>query len=326
MLFKINDINTFKQYINVSFTFDNNNNFAGLKEAEEDYLEPILGEELYTELNDVVNTDGDIPEEYTKILNLCRKVIAPMSILLGISTRHIKIGDTGLKKTTAEGVENIFNWEYREVKEELQDKVAKALDRLWKFLHEDGKANFDWTDPTHIKTIFKTAEDFSDHYTLYQPYRVFPLLNPIIAKTEKLYVHDAIGKDFYDELIALDGTDNSIEVEAINLLKDAIAHFTVSQAATELPVKVMGRGFTVLFSEATDEPFSGDRTAPLVLLNALKDSSYKDGRTFMSRLKKYLNDTASDAVFATYKNSSFYAASGVKKECKNEHRKGIVRL
>jgi hypothetical protein len=251
--------------------------------------------------------------------------VAPLSILLGISTRHIKIGDSGLKKTSAEGTENVFGWEYREVKEELRDKSAKAIDKLWQHLH-DNASEYEWTDPSPVKTIFKTGSEFSEYFMLHQPYRVFPLLKPIIKKVEELFVWDAIGKEFFIELKAADPSSDEDISYAIELLKSAIAHFTIHKAVSELSVKKTENGLTVLLGDATDQPYKGERIAPDNLLTFTRDEALRDGNKYMKKLRKYLRENASETVFQTYYESDFYSKKPTEKADRNANRKGIVRL
>ncbi|MBV9989379.1 MAG: hypothetical protein JO301_16995 [Chitinophagaceae bacterium] len=325
MLFKTNDITTFKKFINVSFTFDVNNNFPGLMEAEDDYLKPILGDDLYEQLNTSANAES--PDEgLADLLSLCRKVIGPLSVLLGISTRHIKIGDSGLKKTVADGVENVFGWEYREVKEELKDKVAKALDKLWQHLYEHGD-DYDWEDTTEINTIFKTGSEFNQHYSLHQPHRVFPLLKPIIKKVEELFIWDAIGKAFLEEMKELTESEgNPDRLHALDLLKSAIAHFTIHKAVSELTVKKTDNGLTVMLNDVGDQPFKGDRTAPDNLLTLVRDEALKDGQKYLKKLRLFLREKASAELFRTYFESDYFDTKPTKKTDYNANRTGIVRL
>jgi len=322
-LFKANDTATFKQYMNVSFTFDTGNNFFGLVEAEDQHLKNVVGQTLLTALR--TNANATNPDHgYDELLSLSRAVVAPLSVLLGISTRHIKIGDTGLKKTSSEKTENVFNWEYREVKEELQNKVALAWDNLYKYLFANA-ATFEWENPQPYSTIFKTAEDFKAYYPVVQPYRNFPLLLPIIAKVEKLFVHDAIGKDFLAEL--KENTDDDADtLEAIDLLKSAIAHFTIHKASIDLPVKITAEGFTVAYAITSDEPFANNKTGNGSQLETRRNETLKDGRTFMSKLKKLLNAKASDELFATFFESAYYTAPATERVDRNSTRKGIVRF
>lgn len=323
MLFKSNDIATFKQYINVSFTFDINNHFPGLMEAEDDYLLPILGQTLFDELKTQAAA-AEVADEYKEIISLCRKVVAPLSVLLGISTRHIKIGDSGLKKTTAEGVDNVFSWEYREIKEELTEKAAKAIDRLWQYLFAHATA-LNWEDPSPIKTIFKSGTDFNNHYSLHQPHRIFPLLKPIIKKVEELFIWDAIGEDFYNELKVLE-SDGEEETKCIDLLKSAIAHFTIYKAVNELSVKKTEHGLTVLLNKTVDQPYEGEVSAPTNLMTLTRDEALRDGNKYLKKLRLFLRAKASENLFKTYYDSSFYAKKPTEKFDGNATRKGIVRL
>ncbi len=322
MLFKSNDINTFKKYVNVSFTFDTNNNFPGLDEAEQEYLKPILGQELFDELQTQAGAET-VAEEYVELMGKARRYVAPLSILLGISTRHIQIGDTGLKKTVSDNKENVFGWEYREVKEELKDKCAKALDRLWEYLYEDG-SEFDWTDPSPVKLLYKNGADFNKSYALHQPHRVYPQLKPTIKKVEELFIWDAIGEEFLEELKELENpTDHTKKV--IDLLKSAIAHFTIHKIVGTLSIKVTENGLTVLLNDAGDQPYKGERIAPDNLLTMTRDEALRDGNKYMKKVRTYLRDNKTEDQFQTYIESKYFTDRPTEKVDHNAGRKGIFK-
>lgn len=323
MLFKANDIATFKKFVNVSFTFDTNNNFPGLDEAEQEYLKPILGDDLFDELQTQADAES-VDEQYKELLAKARRYVAPLSILLGISTRHIQIGDTGLKKTVSENKENVFGWEYREVKEELKDKCAKALDRLWEYLFEEG-STVDWEDPSPIKLLFKNGADFNESYALHQPHRVYPQLKPTIKKVEELFVWDAIGEEFLEEL-KQDADPDEHQKKVIDLLKKAIAHFTIHKIVGTLSIKVTENGLTVLLNDAGDQPYKGERIAPDNLLTMTREEALRDGNKYMKKVRTYLRDHKDEAAFATYIGSKYFTDRPTEKVDYNSKRKGIVRI
>ena len=322
MLFKANDISTFKKYVNVSFTFDTNNNFPGLDEAEQEFLKPILGEDLF----DILQAQADaenVEEQYEELLGKARRYVAPLSILLGISTRHIQIGDTGLKKTVSENKENVFGWEYREVKEELRDKCAKALDRLWEYLFEEGDT-LDWADPSPIKLLFKNGADFNRSYALHQPHRVYPQLKPTIKKVEELFIWDSLGEEFLNELKEV-AVPSDHQKKVIDLLKSAIAHFTIHKIVGTLSIKVTENGLTVLLNDAGDQPYKGERIAPDNLLTMTRDEALRDGNKYMKKVRSYLRDNKGEAVFNTYIQSKYFTERSTEKVDYNATRKGIFK-
>jgi hypothetical protein len=323
MFINDNDIATFKKYLNVSFTFNTKNKFVGLQEAEEDFVKPILGNSLYTVLKAQILLPS-VPDVYKNLLHQCRKVTVPLSIYNNIATKGFIIGDGGIKKTTAADGENLYRWEFKEIENELRDKVSKAVDDLWKYLFANATA-LSWQNPSKFNTIFKTADDFANVYSLQQPYRIFNLFLPIVSKVEELYLYDVIGEVFYKQLIAV-STPTVLETKAIDLLRQAAAHYTVYCSVNDLNIKITEYGLTVPFGNATDSVQPNEKTATAHQLKLLKEARLADATRFLNRAKKLLNQNASNSVFATYYNSSYYVNPNTVATDYNATRKGIVRL
>ncbi len=325
MLFKDNDIATFKQYINVPFTFDTNNTFNGLMDAEIDVLVPVIGNTLYTTLNGVVAANDT--ESYATLLQYCRRVVAPTSLLKAMPLLNVRFTATGLKNTVSDGTSTIYQWQYRETEAALKNIRDIALNDLWKYLFVNA-TDLGWTNPNKTKSIFNNADDFIQYYPLHQPYRMFPYMLPIIAKVEKLWIYGAIGKDFYNELVAYsitDGTDAMI-LEAIELLKNAVANYTIHKCTTDLNVELTPQGLSVLFGREGDAPTKGNTAAPEKTVIALKDTTLNDAKIFIGQLKTFLMNNASVSVFPTFFTSTYYENKSYQKVDRNKFRTGVFHI
>ena len=322
MLFNDNDISTFKKYINVQFTFDVNNVFDGLLDAEQDVLIPVIGSNLYSSLNTIVSENDTTTN--SDLLTLCRRVVAPASVLIALPLKVVKVNSTGINQVLAEGQTPIAQWQYRNTEEALKNKIAIALNDLWKYLYSNAEA-LSWANPNVVISIFNNADDFINYYPLHQPYRIFPLLQPVIGKVENLWIYGAIGQAFYKELLDYTGTDENT-LEAIRLLKHAIANFTIHKSTTDLPINITPQGFTVLYGREGDQPYKGTTQAPEKLIASLRDTTLNDARVFMGQLKTLLNTNASVSVFATYYNSSYYENGQRRKIDHNKFRNGVFHL
>ena len=319
MLFKDNDIATFKQFINVPFTFDTNNTFNGLMDAEIDVLIPVIGNTLYASLNGIVAANDTTTNP--DLLSLCRRVVAPTSLLKAMPLLNVRFTQSGLKNTVSDGTTNIYQWQYRETEAALKNMRDTALNDLWKYLFTNATA-LGWTNPNKVVSIFNNADDFTQYYPLHQPYRMFPYMLPIIAKVEKLWIYGAIGKDFYNELVAYSGTNAAI-LEAIELLKNAVANYTIHKCATDLNVELTPQGLSVLFGREGDAPTKGNTAAPEKTVSALRDTTLNDAKIFIGQLKTFLMNNASVSVFPTFFSSTYYENKNYQKVDRNKFRTGV---
>lgn len=314
----INNINTFKKYVRVVFTSTTDNGLPNMGRADRKYLIPVLGQSVYDTLNTQV-TNNTVT--WTTLLDICRSYVAPMAMLLELPTRNIQITDSGIKKTTSQDQDNIFRWEYNELKANLEQQAAEALEELWAHLLAAG-STYTWTNPNTRSKLFQNAIEFKSYYpNLQQPFRVFESLLPIISTVEDHFLKQAIGDAFYTALIAKSSPSDA-EKSAIVLIKKAAAFFIVMQSCTQLPVKLTPNGFTIQLS-SSDSANQGESAAPDNSLSVLRSSCENTGNAYIKQLKTYLNANATDSVFAEYFASDLYVAPGTTTESPNKNRTGV---
>lgn len=324
----IKSIAIFRRYIKVAFTFSENAALPNLDLVELRHIVPIIGNEAYVELNQQISTaTGNDPNAITwsELCNLINRVTAPLSMLQDFALRHLSFTDHGIKKLGGEETSTPFRWEYNEVREQLLSEVAYALNDLWKHLYEKGD-DYQWEDPNEIKLLIKTASQWVDNrlHPLHQAFRIFPMLQPVMAEVESDFINKAIGEEFFEELKGKSAPTDA-EKKVIQLIRRAIAKFTVYKATLLLPVKITDRGLTVPYLDTdTDSLSKGDRHAPDQTLSTVANAALADARTYIRELKQYLNETASDTVFPTYKSSTYYVAPDTERSDPNQDSKIFI--
>src|SRR5436190_4202515 len=139
----INDKDTAKEFVRINFINDVSS-LPDFQLAAERFLIPIIGLELYTLLLDQV-IDFDFPEapaepvaiEDDELLKKCRAVVAPLGYLMELATIQTQLTDAGLRSLSTENMQAAHRWEYNEVKDNLADKGAYAIDALLKYLFDN---------------------------------------------------------------------------------------------------------------------------------------------------------------------------------------------
>jgi len=181
-------------------------------------------------------------------------------------------------------MDNVFRWEYLELKSSLEQSAAEALDELWQHLL-DNSNTYTWTNPNTRGNLFKTAKDFKAYYSnLAQPFRVFESLQPVITTVDDQYLHQAIGADFYKSLIEK-SSPSDLEKEAIVLIKKAAANYIVMQSCLQLPAKLTPQGFTIQLS-SSDSANQAEASAPDNTLSILRTTCENNGNSSYSSAKE----------------------------------------
>lgn len=312
----ITTLPTFKKYVRIVYTSTDANGLPNMDRADRKYLVPVLGQSVYT----VLLTKLTDPA-WATLLDICRSYVAPMAMLLELPTRNVQITDSGIKKTTSTEMDNVFKWEYLELKESLETQAAEALDELWQHLISNGTA-YSWVNPLTDTTVISSASEFKKYYpSILHMHRVFPALQPIMIAIQDQYMADAIGAEFFASLLDI-ATPDAVEKEALELIKKAVAHLTIMQATIQLPARLTPNGFTVQLSSNSDATDAGQLASSTATLSTLRSSCESTGGRYIMQLKEHLNANASQSVFTAYYNSEKYVAPGKVPASRNGSRTG----
>lgn len=283
---------------------------ADITNAELMYIKPVLGKNLYEALS---NAPGDEPDLLAKV----QRALAPLAYFIDLANIQSQITDRGLATSQSENMTAAHKWEYEAARDSLEVKGCFALEELLGYLSDpDVTANLNWTIPDEYNLIFKTGIEFNKYFPLYQPYRTFFNLRPVLSQVQDQYIIATIGEDFFIEMrdlqLPADKTawtdDEKKQNAALQLIKKAAAYYTIAKAVDQLPVKISNNGFTVTLRDAMDKPNPQEQSAPNTQLFNLQKSAMLSADAYMLQLSEYLNTNAGDTLFATYKNSSYYKA------------------
>lgn len=316
-LIKDNDIVTLRKYVKMSFTTTAVNSMPDLDSAEREYLVPILGSEIYNALVLQVENDNIT---WNALLTLCRAAIAPLAVWADLPFMQASIEDSGIKTTHSDHKEAAHQWEYKEIEQALINKGSKILDQLIEHLLIRG-ADYGWNNADTKSSYFRTGSDFNKYASIYQANLTFQQLKPLIAEVEDHFMRAALGDAFFEELRD-NAQPNQQEKYAYELIKKAIAQFTIVRAVERLPVKITPYGLLATIENASREtrPATPATTDQITLL---LQSAQREGDSYQIQLMAYLNVKASASLFASFFNSTYYTKPTVIVPFEDQYPRGI---
>lgn len=216
--------------------------------VENKHIIPLIGRTLYTALQTAYDANT-LSTEQAKLVKHIQLVSAAYSFFDELGQQMLTFGDTGVRKISQGGNTPIFNWELTETKNALLKAAYDGTEVLLNYLF-DKKADYpDWTASDEYKKInnllIKTGTDLDKQRSVYQPQRTFFLIQGIMEDVQLMYIQDDIGKELLAYLRdAAAPTDD--EKECINLLKKALALFTIEKACKSYAVLFSDNGFTLV--------------------------------------------------------------------------------
>lgn len=302
----ITHIDVLRKYLRLSFV-SNNPALPNFEDAQRLYLLPILGKEL---LAQVAQEAEDNPDEPSDLLHLCRRVVAPIGYWLNLPFIQVSISDTGVGSNTNQNFMSAHRWEYENLENALINKGCMALEDLLTYLYEEKPNDVSWTAPISFPKTIKSGKEFNTLFAIYQPYRTFENLRPIVKEVESVIIEAELGEAFFNALLNKEDK-TADDKKAIRLIKEAVVNRTIQYACDRLPIRISSEGFTVTLRDNKDMKNQGQQSAPDSLNGNLKTNCTNSGNAAIWQLKELLNSKASSSVFAEYYNSSFYEAPAV---------------
>lgn len=274
--------------------------------AGEHYIKPALGATLYDALQ-TAYTNNTLSPLQAKLLKKVQKPLAAFAVIDDAGIMNILITDSGFRQQVTESQPAAMKWQFNEGVNSLKTRAYNSMEELYNFLLTN-KTELAWSDADRKKFLITNGLDFTEYYTLFQPLRTYHLLKGSMTKAEDKYVKPLIGDTFFSSLKTL-ANPSTEEKEVIRLLKLAVAHLTIKHACETLPIRKWDGGFTVLNAAADRDAYeSSQGNAPDALVETERKAADRDGQDYLKQAVAYLNEKASNTVFASFFSSDYYEA------------------
>lgn len=224
------------------------------EDAEETYLLPVLGRQLFNRVNELyqeVSLDEDwyLPKngEQTppeqRLIRLCQEVVLYMTLANNAGLFSVSMNDAGLNTPSTQGYEEADEKRIDRFVKDSFKKGHRAIDRLLIFLEEDARTAEPqfadlWKSSRYFyenhDTLFTTAVEFDRYVSIDESREWFVKLLPDIRFCQDTYLAPQVGYELIDALIASmtspgePMTEASIKVWGIAIVKlrQALALYT----------------------------------------------------------------------------------------------------
>ncbi len=310
MLFKI--IDEIKQFLAVGAGTDFNRLKPHIQNAETAYLRPLLGSELFKELQDFYDVPPETPLVGEKILfgellSLVQRTLIHLTYWSGFQVLNATISDGGFKRTENEKVKSLFKYQEMELKEYFKTTGFNGLDEILFYLEmEIGKStgetiNFKSFADSDAWTILKSSfipdtSSFNAIIFINHSRLTFLRLKSPMQLVEDLDIKPVLGEAIFSEIKAeMVKAKPSAKVTALlPYIQKATAYLATALLMEESGADLSEKG---LYFESTSsennltvnkQPAESDR------INFLAKRNKGLGQNYLERLKSYLIANATD--------------------------------
>lgn len=307
----IKNIDTVRNYVGINRDMNFASVQAYIRSAEQNYIIPLVGKEIYDVVNAAVNSTDPMPAAITAVLPYFEAPIATLAILAYIPTGNVIISDAGIFMSHEENMKPAALWAKEELQEFLKTTGYADLEALIDFLidNSDDYPAFAAADAyKKFRGHFVSfTSEFNEIYDINASYRTFSRLKSVCHNIESDTIKGLLGVEYFEELIEkiTDGDANADDKKVIPMIQRAVVFLTVAEACETLPIEFTDEGL-IIRSINSNNVNRLTTAAPQSSILIKKNYAYSKGQEYLREVKEYLNKHASSTKYSTYFNSSAY--------------------
>ncbi len=279
-----------------------------VNEAELSFIIPAIGEELYDELNTLVNGEDTPNAKQARLIMLLKISLAAYADFMGWFRISASTGDAGKVVNTPENTQAPAKWFTAAGKRDAQNRGDKFLEQALVYLEKNVDEFVTWKDSDSCTLFDKQFISTASELTRFFPQakhsrRVFLQLKEYLGPAQE-YLIKVVGKAQYDAWVLkisdANATYSPIEDDAFLLVRAMIARKAFADALPYLNISEDWR----LISET--DGVANEEILPQVRRDELAALEEMNADRFRNELIRLLQANASATVFPEYYLSGLY--------------------
>lgn len=279
-----------------------------VEEAEIIFIEPILGEILLSDLKDKYKNNSFTNPKETLLLEKVQRPLAHLTFYQYKNLGNVFVSDIGFQQTNTENTTPAPKWALDEIAEYTQRTADSLLNNLVAFL-EKNKADFPLWEQSEFfhqnkELLINSTVELQKRIYIENSRIFFYKLRPSIRLAEHKYIANTISETFLSDLKSKYQNDtlNDEEKKAIELAKDALAHFAFSESLPGLSLFISPNGVRATMFQTQKQTKNQD----IQIFEMFKKPHLENGQIYLTELKKYLDQNPD--LFPLYRDSGKYNA------------------
>lgn len=304
MLFK--DSNRLKDYAEF-----NEVNYASVKltirQVESNYLVPILGNELYSKLNNaytLATSEEALTSSIALLLDNSRMLIGAYVAYNFSPKAEVQLSDAGLRRAETSTLKTAYGYQGENFREQKLIEGENAAETLFLFLDTNRASYPEWTASTsfsNYQSLFiKSGSDFDVQFKTASPYRNYWAWRYKMKEIEETAIRKALTDAVFDDLKAKDQAGSPLSTEEAQLMfrvKKAIAYLTVAAALPYHTVRIDSNGLSII-SPSPDNNKQQRTAASGEVLSTLITTAGSSGKEWVDKSIELLH--ANPVAFPLY--------------------------
>lgn len=299
----IKNTDTVKSHVNINLNFDWGSIEPFVKQAERQYIQPLIGKKLY----DAWSLAVPVPENQKEVYDLFIEASANLSMLKYIPQGNVVVSDTGIQNNSNEYTKPAEWWQIRDLQRAYEGNGLTAIDEALKIM-ESNEANFiDWVG-TEGYTVFKEiytnkTQDFQRYFNINNSRRTFLSLRPYLLESQE-QIFNWINAS---TITTISNQSVPESLQAYRYMQAAQVNFTVAKAASSGVFLLKSSGMFTRSEEASLSNTKIDKLSEEELYR-LKNDRITAGEEYLKKVKKILLDHPD--IFPDFSNETGSTSAG----------------
>ena len=293
------DIDEFKEFVSVTRAMDINSLSPKINHALKKYIEDWLGP-VQTAI--IVAAHAGVPTPaQAALIEMVQPSLANFAWLEYIPLANVSVDDAGIARRENANYKTAYSGQIEDLKSDAAESGYDSLEYMLEFL-EDNEGDYPaWVASdgyTKNKEHFiNTAAEFMLHYPITHGRQTFKALTTTMDDVECFTILPTIGKPFFDYLknkIATKQAFTSAELDAVKLIRKAIAQFTVHEVSQQSWVKFTDQGVMYLERKGFETSVAEKKTAKDNQISTKVRHAWTKGNQWLDKLKDLLDNNLDD--------------------------------
>lgn len=322
-LFK--NITEVKSFVPLTSGIDFNDLLPFIKQAERDFIIPIISQAQFDSLNSWYNA-GTPPATHTANERLLDKVQAALSLYalyFWIPSGQLQVGASGIRIATTETLKTAFQWQINEFRTNTLRQAGSAVEDLLNTMEANKGDYVVWVSSdqyTRFKNFFVSSVDkFAEFYPAIGSSHInFMKVKTFMQQVEEFTIQSELSPDFYSALKAqhVANTLSVANAKLIPMIQKVVVNLTMQRALTQLSVIIGENGIFNFNNTGARETIEQVEPAQKQMITKLEYQAGVDGLAYLKVLKDFLKNNIAD--YPTYASSTAYDSETTDNHFKND--------
>jgi len=194
-----------KEFLKINSTLKEETFSPFIPDAEEKYIKPFLGEDLFELLNQWALEQDETEEELLALYNKVVPALSRFTMLLAAPHMDLNIGESGFGVVNTSGLAPASRERVKDYIKSLEELAWGNIETLLRFLEENQDDYEDWVDSDaytmETRNLINSAEDFNEFVDIDRSRLTFHRLRRQMDNVEEMHVKKLISPQLFDYMI-----------------------------------------------------------------------------------------------------------------------------